>query len=407
MPILEQIPEKKVFTDTYRKISDTKVTSADPMVKQLCQMADQLRDNILDLETLRTRDLAKVLAKVDTELAALSPKLILELQQALDKAENEEEKADLRRALDKQELAGKKAREQLNAAYFQTAKQIRDKCYNVSQSGMADYIIETLADRRKTLDRLTKLSEETLVPLMKKLEEQIADIDANLAEKLDENIFEKALRLLPNESDLVALVKKATMAPVKSAGTQPNPPAAADLPDEGKAAGTVAKKTDTPKPLSIDTVVSSGEQAAKSSAALSSNAALSLASLTSVIPEEEALKLAYQALQNVLSCISDNIKVTQQISKRLKLRESLDDLRQKYEDIQQQYRTISFDIENLDRLNQFLDQTGAYFTEAEKLDITLTAYAEALNTASADPAAYYGIVLMLRQYMQKLELIWR
>lgn len=413
MPILEQVPEKKVLSDTYRKISSTKVTSSDPMVSHLCDLADQLRDHILVLENLRTRDLAKVLAKADSTLTALSPQIILELRQALEAAENEEDRASLKKSLTDLEAEQENAKVQFNDLYFQTVKQLRNKCYAVSQSSMADYIIETLADRRKTLDRLTKLSEKTLLPLMKNLEDQISGIDAELAKKLDENIFETVLRLLPDENTLTELVKKMEKTPKKSAGATPaTPAAAAQLPDEGEAAKAVAKNTDAPKPLGLTIVVPAGDPAPTPEPAPASNApsapmTASVSSLISAIPEEEALKLAYRTLQNALSCISESVTVSRQISRRLKLRESLDELRKKYSDVQQQYRTVSFDIEDLDRLYQFLNQVGTYFEEAEKLDITLTAYAEALNTASADPAAYYGIFLMLRQYMQKLELYWR
>lgn len=400
MAIYEYVPEKETLYSTYRKISSTKITSADAMVGHLCALSDQLRDNILSLEGLRTRDLAKVLAKADTTLMELSPKLLNELRREWAATAAGDDKEALAQAISDMEADQDHAREQFNAFFFPAVKKIRDKCYIVSQSHMADYIVETLADKRKTLDRLAKLSKETLLPLMKNVETQIAEIDKELSGKLDANIFDEALKLLPSNetvAELAALVEQNKCTPSQESASKPEPPAEAEtLPDKGKSAAETAEATEEPECLELNTVKT-----------IANNTGSNINSLLTAIPEEAALKLAYQALRSVLGYISEADHICSQISRRKKLREDLDALTKKYDEIQGEYRVVSFDIEDLDRLYQFLDQVGSYFTEVEKLDTTLTAYADALHNATDKPSAYDGIFLMLRRYMQKLELIWR
>lgn len=402
MAIYEYVPEKETLYSAYRKISCTKITSTDSMVSHLCSLSDQLRDTILSLESLRTRDLAQVMAKIDTTRDALSPKLLNELRQEWSAATEGPDKEVLSQAISDIESEQSRAREQFNAFYFPVVKKIRDKCYIISQSHMADYIIETLADKRKTLDRLAKLSQETLLPLMKNLENQIAEIDKDLSAKLDANIFDEALQLLPSNetvSELAALIEKSKRTPNQNSASKPKSPAEAEkLPDQGKAAKKTADETKEPENLKLDTVKTLAGKASGNTGTTS---------LMGAIPEAEALKLAYKTLRSTLTYISETDHFCSQLSKRTKLREDLDALTKKYDDLQEKHCIVSFDIEDLDRLYQFLDQTGNYFTEVEKLDTTLTAYATALHSAANNPAAYDGIFLMLRQYMQKLELIWR
>ncbi len=402
MAIYEYVPEKETLYTAFRKISSTKITSADSMVSHLCDLSDQLRDTILSLENLRTRDLARVMAKIDTTRTALSPKLLNELRQEWTSAVSETDKETLAQAISDIESEQNNAREEFSAFYFPVVKKIRDKCYIISQSHMADYIIETLADKRKTLDRLAKLSKETLLPLMKNLQDQIAAIDKNLSAKLDANIFDEALQLLPSNetaAELAALVEKSSRMPDQKSASKPESPAETEnLPDQGKAAEKTAAETKEPENLKLDTVKTIAGKASGNT---------DLTSLMGAVPEAAALQLAYKALRSTLTYISETDHFCSQLSKRTKLREDLDALTKKYDEIQEKHRAVSFDIEDLDRLYQFLDQTGNYFTEAEKLDTTLTAYATALNSAANNPAAYDGIFLMLRQYMQKLELIWR
>lgn len=401
MAIYEYIPEKETLYSSFRKISCMKITSVDAMVGHLCDLADQLRDTVLALENLRTRELARVLAKSGSTLSSISPKLLNELRREWEASPSTEDREALAQAVSELEAEQNHAREQFSACYFPAVKKIRDKCYAVSQSHMADYVMETLADKRKTLDRLAKLSSEALLPLMKNLEDQIAEIDKSISEKLDANVFDEALKLLPSNetfADLAALVEKHSRKPDPEGADKPKAPAETEnLPDKGKAAEKTAENTKEPENLALETVRTVAKKAAGSAGT---------ASLASAIPEAAALKLAYQALRSTLSYISETEHVCSQISKRAKLREALDALTKKYDEVQEEYQAVSFDIADLDRLFQFLEQVGDYFTETEKLDITLTAYAEALRNADNNPEAYDGIFLMLRQYMSKLDLIW-
>lgn len=417
MAIYEYIPEKDILYSSYRKISSTKRTSADAMIGHLCDLADQLRDTVLSLENLRTRELAKVFVRIDTTQASLFPKILSELRREWEAAPEGADKEALAQAIAEMEEDRGRAREEFNQVFFSTVKKIRDKCYVVSQCHMADCVIETLADKRKILDRLAKLSKETLLPLMKNLEGEIAQIDKDLSKKLDANIFDEALKLLPSTetvADLADLLEKNKRTPDQEEASKPETPAEAEtLPDKGGAAKEAAEKTEEPEKLELITVkavpakTDDAGNASEKAAVKTTAGSMGISSLGSAIPEEAVLKLAYQAFQSTLTYISEADHVCKQISRRTKLREDLDALTKKYEEIQEQYNTVSSDIEDLDCLYRFLDQVGDYFTEVEKLDTTLTAYSTALYGAGKNAAVYDGIFLMLRRYMKKLELIWR
>lgn len=411
MAIQLYYPDRKGMENCYRRLSKIVIVTDDPAVSTLWQSACQIKASIGELDVLRSRDLAKVLSCAKSQCYNLTLPEMKEMLLCLeDKTLTEEQRDSVlmeARELLKVFEGAKKAFER---NYYPVVKQIRDRCYSLSQSHLADDLIQVFALKRKQLDDLAIWSQETLAPLLKELEGQLKTVDASIDEIVDKNVFDKVREMLPDQTNLAELVKQLSKAaPSKEEDEETKTPSAGsseakisenggelDTRDADEETQKLVKQVTTPKASLIPIV--------RLKSALSSGAG---AALSDAAPEEAALKLAYEAVQNGLKFLSETTNLYKLITKREKLRKKVDELQEKYDRAMEQYCKVAQEIKNLDRLQEFLKEASAFHQEMEQMAATLTAFANGLSHAKQHRICYIRVFQYLKRYLERLDLIWR
>lgn len=425
MAIQLYYPDRKAMENSYRRLSKIVIVTDDPAVRALWESACQIKRSINELDVLRNRGLAKALSCAKSKCYDLTLPEMREMLLCLeDKALTEEQRDSV--VMEARELLKvfEGAKKAFEGNYYPVVKQIRDRCYSLSQSHLADDLIQVFALKRKQLDDLAIWSQDVLAPLLKDLQGQLKSIDASIDEIVDKNVFDKIREMLPDQSNLAELVKQLSkVTPSKDSDAETKKPdgkdsdADTEMPDE-KTADTDSQSTENGKEIDTKNADEETKKLVEQTTTpkisaipvVSLNSALSSgvgAAISSAAPEEAALKLAYEAVQNGLKFLSETTNLYKMITAREKLRKKVDELQEKYDRAMEQYQKVAQEMKNLDRLQDFLKEASAYHQEMEQMAATLTAFANGLSNAKKHRICYVMVFQYLKRYLERLDLIWR